>query len=94
MIRQVTAICDGARVVIDELDMCEGKMTCFAVQLSFPLAVHAQLGHFDLVADLQLQGRIVVRVRNSRLDYASQGRKFTLDLRSAILVLQRVDRQR
>lgn len=60
--------------LVDEFDVREGKVSRSALQLALPLSVDVHLGHCDYVAHLQLQCRLIVRIRHSRLLNARQRR--------------------
>ena len=40
-------------LLIQQFDVCEGKMASFSFTLAFPLAVHIDFGHFHHVAHLR-----------------------------------------
>lgn len=50
--------------LIQEDDVCKGKVTGLSVQFSLPLTVHVGFRDGDQVPDMQSQGRLVVRVRH------------------------------
>jgi hypothetical protein len=69
----------NARVgIVNELDMSEGEVTHFSIQLSFPLTIDGHLGDFHNVANVQSERSAVVGVGNSGLFDTSESRKFAL----------------
>ena len=55
-------------LLIQQADMCEWKVTTFAITFSFPLTTHVNLYDLYQLTDLQSQGCLVVGIRDSLLD--------------------------
>lgn len=55
-------------VLLQQPDVCEGKVASLALALPLPLAVHVDLGHFYRVAHLQSECRLVVGVGHPLLN--------------------------
>lgn len=70
----------SAKVIflIDELDVCEWKVTGLSFQLALPLAVYVHFGYFYCVTHLQLQRSLVVCIGHTCLLYFGKCGKFAL----------------
>lgn len=76
----VGAVFNARLTAVDELNMREGEVANFAVELPLPQAVDGHLRHLHDVAHLKTQGRFVVGVGDPALLHAGVGRKGSLDI--------------
>ena len=50
-------------VLVQQFDVCEGKVATFAFTFPLPLAVHVNFGHLHHIAHLGKEGRKGIRVQ-------------------------------